>query len=303
MTTIRVCKSGWVASGTTGRIPAMLSMSYCQCNIANMTLSMPETVEIVDTLNDSWIIDCICDQHYFCRKYEKMLTDAFETAFNGTKVQFDFLQQIKKLEKDNEQTLRQIADQKKAFQQQVNGLTAQISDTRDQQREAEQVFAAIEESMQMEITNLHQKVAEAQNDEEKQELRKQIEAHRVESENNRREHEAARRESEQQMAALNKQMSEMKIQRQAQQREHDEQTRQLQEEFQQYQDRRRREEQAVRNQSSGPSNWFTSILGTAVPLIANAAVMALPGGGALATALKVGGAAMASGVASKIFNR
>ena len=45
MTTIRVCKSGWVANGTTGRIPAcnaalnaMLSMSYCQCNTVNAIL-------------------------------------------------------------------------------------------------------------------------------------------------------------------------------------------------------------------------------------------------------------------------
>ena len=60
MTTIRVCESGWVARGTTGRTPAcnatlsaILSISYCQCNIVNTTLSMPETVKIVDTLNDS----------------------------------------------------------------------------------------------------------------------------------------------------------------------------------------------------------------------------------------------------------
>ena len=88
MTRIYVCKSGWVARGTTGRTPeccshcntvnvilsmqsyqcdtvnvirsmqccwcntvnVILSMQYWQCNIANTTLSMPE---IVGALNDS----------------------------------------------------------------------------------------------------------------------------------------------------------------------------------------------------------------------------------------------------------
>ena len=56
MTTIRLCKSGWVERGTTGRTPAcnatlsaILSMSYCQYNTVNAILSMQYCQ--YDTLN------------------------------------------------------------------------------------------------------------------------------------------------------------------------------------------------------------------------------------------------------------